>query len=138
MMRAGAWTQYDKSLVSYPEPKIQADTVDLDCTYVSHSLLVAHQKKFELDNKTNSITGIGQKANDSLANIFDTTGHEDYESCPQDETSAMRNEYENEYEEEEEEKQKEGMEQDKQMKETQFIDEEEPAGDPADSRTQKS
>lgn len=71
--------------------------------------------------------GIGQKANDSLANIFDTTGHEDYESCPQDETSALEKEYVLENEEEEEwEEQNEGMKHDEQMEEdgeeAQFMD----------------
>ncbi|KAF5902714.1 DNA endonuclease RBBP8, partial [Clarias magur] len=123
-----ALSQYDASILPHPEPKIQTETVDFDCTYVSHSLLVAHQKKTELD-QTNSIPGIGQKANDSLANIFDTTGHEDYESCPQDETSALEEEYDLEDEEEEEcEKQKEGME------EAEFMDEEEkPMGDSPES-----
>lgn len=68
-------------------------------------------------------TGIGQKANDSLANIFDTTGHEDYESCPQDETTAFEKEYVLKNEEEQECKEhKEGMEQEEQMEETQFMD----------------
>ncbi|KAB5586579.1 hypothetical protein PHYPO_G00003340 [Pangasianodon hypophthalmus] len=126
-----ALSQYDTSILPQPEPKIQAETVDLDCTYVSHSLLVTHQKQTELD-QTNSITGIGQKANDSLANIFDTTGNEDYESCPQDEMSALEKE-------EECEKQKEDMKQDEQMEEAKFMDEEEkPNGDSAESAKNKS
>ncbi|TSL40940.1 Serine/threonine-protein kinase RIO3 [Bagarius yarrelli] len=127
-----ALSQYDTSKPPHPEPKIQTETVDLDCTYVSHSLLVAYKKKSDLD-QTNSLTGIGQKANDSLANIFDITGHEDYESCPQDETSAMGNKCVPKNKDEEGEEQEEGMEKDKHMEETEFIDEEEPAGDPADS-----
>lgn len=72
-------------------------------------------------------TGIGQKANDSLANIFDTTGHEDYESCPQDETSALEKENVPENEEEEEcQEQYEDINQDEQMEEdgeeAQFMD----------------
>ncbi|KAK3551811.1 hypothetical protein QTP70_027235 [Hemibagrus guttatus] len=132
-----ALSQYDTSVLPHPEPKIQAETVDLDCTYVNHSLLVAHRKESKLE-QTNIITGIGQKANDSLANIFDTTGHEDYESCPQDETSALEKEYVLENEEEEEcEEQYEEMKQDEQMEEdgeeAQFMDEEDPTGDPAQS-----
>ncbi|XP_060777387.1 DNA endonuclease RBBP8 isoform X2 [Neoarius graeffei] len=50
-----ALSQSDTNILSHPEPKIQAETVDLDCTYVSHSLLVAHQKQTDLD-QTNSIT----------------------------------------------------------------------------------
>ncbi|XP_053350809.1 DNA endonuclease RBBP8 [Clarias gariepinus] len=132
-----ALSQYDASILPHPEPKIQAETVDFDCTYVSHSLLVAHQKKTELD-QTNSIPGIGQKANDSLANIFDTTGHEDYESCPQDETSALEEEYDHE-DEEECEKQKEDMKQDEQMEEAEFMDEQEkPMGDSPESDKNRS
>ncbi|XP_027017899.2 DNA endonuclease RBBP8 isoform X3 [Tachysurus fulvidraco] len=130
-------SQYDTSILPHPQPKLQTETIDLDCTYVSHSLLVAHRKQTEL-NQTNGITGIGQKANDSLANIFDTTGHEDYESCPQDETSALEKEYVLENEEEEEwDEQNEGMKHDEQMEEdgeeAQFMDEEKPIGAPAES-----
>lgn len=136
-----ALSQYDTSILPHPEPKIQAETVDLDCTYVSHSLLVAHQKRTEL-KRTSSITGIGQKANDSLANIFDTTGHEDYESCPPDEMSAMENEYvlENENEEEEEcEKQEDGTKQDEHLEEAEVMDEEEnPIGGSAESAKDES
>lgn len=63
--------------------------------------------------------GIGQKANDSLANIFDNTWHEEYESCPQDEMSALE-----EYVEKEEEckEDTEGMQQDKPVEEAEFKD----------------
>lgn len=66
-----------------------------------------------------SLLGIGQKANDSLANIFDNTWHEEYESCPQDEMSALE-----EYVEKQEEckKDTEGMQQDEQVEEAEFKD----------------
>ncbi|KAF4087618.1 hypothetical protein AMELA_G00072740 [Ameiurus melas] len=134
-----ALSQYDTSILPHPEPKIQAETVDLDCTYVSHSLLVAHQKRTEL-KQTSGITGIGQKANDSLANIFDTTGHGDYESCPPDDMSTMEKEYVLENEEEEEcEKQEDGTIQDERMEEVELMDEEEnPIGGSAESAKNES
>ncbi|XP_060777385.1 DNA endonuclease RBBP8 isoform X1 [Neoarius graeffei] len=132
-----ALSQSDTNILSHPEPKIQAETVDLDCTYVSHSLLVAHQKQTDLD-QTNSITGIGQKANDSLANVFDTTGHEDYESQPQNERSTLGKEQVLE-EEEESEKQKENMKQDEQVEEVKFMDEgEKPIGESTESAKNRS
>lgn len=67
------------------------------------------------------LIGIGQKANDSLANVFDTTGHEDYESQPQNERSTLGKEQVLE-EEEESEKQKENMKQDEQVEEVKFMD----------------
>ncbi|XP_058257030.1 DNA endonuclease RBBP8 isoform X2 [Hemibagrus wyckioides] len=130
-----ALSQYDTNVFPHPEPKIQTETVDMDCTYVSHSLLIAQRKERKLDQA--NITGIGQKANDSLANIFDTTGQEDYESCPQDETSALEKENVPENEEEECQEQYEDIKQDEQMEEdgeeAQFMDEEDPTGDPAQS-----
>uniref|UniRef100_A0A3B4DC46 DNA endonuclease RBBP8 n=1 Tax=Pygocentrus nattereri TaxID=42514 RepID=A0A3B4DC46_PYGNA len=96
-----ALSQYGIEISPHPEPRVQTATVDMDCTYVSHSMLVRSRKQTGMDS-TDSVTGIGQKANDSLANIFDTSGHGEYESCPQDEMSALEHDHVHEHEEEEE------------------------------------
>uniref|UniRef100_A0A8B9H854 DNA endonuclease RBBP8 n=1 Tax=Astyanax mexicanus TaxID=7994 RepID=A0A8B9H854_ASTMX len=96
-----ALSQYGADSSPHPEPKVQADTVDMDCTFVSHSMLMHSRKRSE------SIPGIGLKANDSLANIFDTTGEGEYESCPQDEMSELEHDCSHQDEEEEEEYQDE-------------------------------
>ncbi|XP_062848351.1 DNA endonuclease RBBP8 [Trichomycterus rosablanca] len=93
-------SQYVTDSPPQSEPRIQAATVDTDCTYVSHSLLLPFRKQTKVD-QTNSMTGICQKANDSLANIFDTTSAEDYESCPQDEMSALERNHDQESNEKE-------------------------------------
>uniref|UniRef100_A0A8C4S1Z7 DNA endonuclease RBBP8 n=1 Tax=Erpetoichthys calabaricus TaxID=27687 RepID=A0A8C4S1Z7_ERPCA len=64
------------------------ETVDMDCTYVSESMLM---KGTNQQNKEN-ISDIGEKANDSLGDIFDQTIYGEYESCPQDRTSSMDSE----------------------------------------------
>ncbi|TRY91381.1 hypothetical protein DNTS_013513 [Danionella cerebrum] len=73
--------QYDTERSPQLEAR-ECETLDTDCTFVSHSLLLRGQKRKE----RTQITGIGQKANDSLADIFDKTGYGDYESCPQEES----------------------------------------------------
>ncbi|XP_067234442.1 DNA endonuclease RBBP8 isoform X1 [Chanodichthys erythropterus] len=78
--------QYDTECSPQPEARFRADleTMDTDCTFVSHSLLLRGQTR----TGQSQTTGIGQKANDSLADIFDKTGYGEYESCPQDESSV--------------------------------------------------
>ncbi|XP_035386312.1 DNA endonuclease RBBP8 isoform X1 [Electrophorus electricus] len=118
-----ALSQYGTDNPTYPEPKAQPpETVDMDCTYVSHSLLIRSRKQTGLDN---SATGIGLKANDSLANIFDTTGEGEYESCPQDDVSAQEQEhvYENEPEEEGEEEEQEQEQDEEHTEEAGFMEE---------------
>ncbi|NP_001012518.1 DNA endonuclease RBBP8 [Danio rerio] len=91
--------QYDTE--SSPQPEHQArtdlETLDTDCTFVSHSLLLRGQKT----TGQSQTTGIGQKANDSLADIFDKTGYGEYESCPQDDSIDLKQD--SVYEEEREE-----------------------------------
>ncbi|XP_029003307.1 DNA endonuclease RBBP8 [Betta splendens] len=53
------------------------ELVDTDCTWVSHSLL---QRQGENSQDRRSVTGLGQKANDSLDMMFDATAHEEYKS----------------------------------------------------------
>ncbi|XP_076826374.1 DNA endonuclease RBBP8 isoform X2 [Brachyhypopomus gauderio] len=108
-----ALSQYGASSPPHSEPKVQpAGTVDMDYTFVSHSLLLRSRRQAGLD-KLNSTTGIGLKANDSLANIFDTTGDGEYESCPQEQV------HENKPEEEEEQE----PEQDEQMEDAGLMEE---------------
>ncbi|XP_039540452.1 DNA endonuclease RBBP8 isoform X2 [Pimephales promelas] len=80
--------QYDTESSLQPEARFRTDmeTVDTDCTFVSHSLLMRGQKR----TGRSQTTGIGQRANDSLADIFDKTGFGEYESCPQDESSVPK------------------------------------------------
>ncbi|KAL1006958.1 hypothetical protein UPYG_G00079680 [Umbra pygmaea] len=65
------------------EHHCETEAVDTDCTFVSHSLLL------QVSKGTDSVKGIGQKANDSMAEIFDTTGYGEYESCPQHDGSYL-------------------------------------------------
>ncbi|XP_077101437.1 DNA endonuclease RBBP8 [Siphateles boraxobius] len=80
--------QYDTESSLQPEARFRTDleTMDTDCTFVSHSLLLRGQKR----TGQSQTTGIGQRANDSLADIFDKTGFGEYESCPQDESSVPK------------------------------------------------
>ncbi|KTG32809.1 hypothetical protein cypCar_00018919, partial [Cyprinus carpio] len=93
--------QYDTESSPHPEARADIETVDTDCTFVSHSLLLRGQKRMG----QSQTTGIGQKANDSLADIFDKTGYGEYESCPQEESLDPKRDgtYEEEREEDDEE-----------------------------------
>lgn len=74
--------QYDTESSLHPEARADKETLDTDCTFVSHSLLLRGQKT----TGQSQTTGIGRKANDSLADIFDKTGYGEYESCPQEQS----------------------------------------------------
>ncbi|XP_036420603.1 DNA endonuclease RBBP8 [Colossoma macropomum] len=136
-----ALSQYSTGISPHPEPRVQTETVDMDCTYVSHSMLARSRKQIGMD-PTDSVTGIGQKANDSLANIFDTTGHGEYESCPQDEMSALEHDHVHENEEEEEKQGDECEKEEEEMEEEGIMEGDfqapfpragdKPAGDAAD------
>ncbi|KAI1889400.1 hypothetical protein AGOR_G00179470 [Albula goreensis] len=78
-------------------------TMDMDCTFVSPSMLL---KGLRQNNHNAPSIGIGQKANDSLAEIFDRSVYGEYESCPQEEEEEEESDLEkdtqpNESEEEE-------------------------------------
>ncbi|XP_041103664.1 DNA endonuclease RBBP8-like [Polyodon spathula] len=62
--------------------KPDGETVDMDCTFVNDSMLLNMRKQ----KAENTFLGVGQKANDSLAEIFDQTAYGEYESCPQDDS----------------------------------------------------
>ncbi|CAJ1081893.1 DNA endonuclease RBBP8 isoform X4 [Xyrichtys novacula] len=55
------------------EEECQGELVDTDSTWVSHSVL---QRR----GQTDSVSGLGEKANDSLDMMFDTTAYGDYKS----------------------------------------------------------
>ncbi|XP_031615405.1 DNA endonuclease RBBP8 isoform X3 [Oreochromis aureus] len=55
------------------EQQHHVEMADTDCTWVSHSLL---QRQGEKDRD-----GLGEKANDSLDMMFDTTAYGEYKSC---------------------------------------------------------
>ncbi|XP_061778283.1 DNA endonuclease RBBP8 isoform X3 [Nerophis ophidion] len=75
---------------------------DSDCTWVSHSLLQGRRANDE--EEEHSVSGIGEKANDSLDRMFDATGHEEYISYISSQVAsqpceAMEQEEDNEEEE---------------------------------------
>ncbi|KAI5624130.1 DNA endonuclease RBBP8 [Silurus asotus] len=99
--------------VGYAGAVLVPETCDLDVTFIPKSdtkrhgrTLVPESCRLDLNSQQMSESddedeGIGQKANDSLAHIFDTTGHEEYESCPQSCPVVEENEEEEECEEQE-------------------------------------
>ncbi|KAL7373882.1 hypothetical protein ABVT39_016489 [Epinephelus coioides] len=60
------------------EEEGHGELVDTDCTWVSHSLLQGRAENAQ-DRKT-SVSGVGEKANDSLDLMFDTTAYGEYKS----------------------------------------------------------
>ncbi|XP_012696353.2 DNA endonuclease RBBP8 isoform X1 [Clupea harengus] len=74
---AAGLSQYSADSPPQTETIAEAETVDTDCTYLSHSMLIQARNRHDK-------SGIGLKANDSLAEIFDKTAYGEYESCPQD------------------------------------------------------
>ncbi|XP_023152675.3 DNA endonuclease RBBP8 isoform X2 [Amphiprion ocellaris] len=60
------------------EEQHHADLADTDCTWVSHSLLQARRDN-DKDGEDN-VPGLGEKANDSLDMMFDTTAYGEYKS----------------------------------------------------------
>ncbi|XP_066539475.1 DNA endonuclease RBBP8 isoform X2 [Hoplias malabaricus] len=107
-------SQFDTESSHHPEPRVHPQILDMDCTYVSHSMLVMNQKQTGMNMKdriTDTKTcKIRQEANDSLANIFDTTAYGEYESCPQSEMSALEPDHINENEDEEDQNKKQDEE----------------------------
>ncbi|MBN3310933.1 CTIP endonuclease, partial [Amia calva] len=59
----------------------EGETMDTDCTFISNSVLLKGSKPSRVSNTSYAL---GQKANDSLAEIFDRTAYGEYESCPLD------------------------------------------------------
>ncbi|XP_025891256.1 DNA endonuclease RBBP8 [Nothoprocta perdicaria] len=68
------------------QTRTAGEGVDMDYTYVSESVLL--KTKNQEQNREGS-PGAGKKMNDTLAEMFDRTSHEEYESClAEDDLSA--------------------------------------------------
>ncbi|XP_073344685.1 DNA endonuclease RBBP8 isoform X2 [Pagrus major] len=60
------------------EQLCHGELVDTDCTWVSHSLLQGWGENAR--DRRDSVSGLGEKANDSLDMMFDTTAYGEYKS----------------------------------------------------------
>ncbi|XP_056155743.1 DNA endonuclease RBBP8 [Lampris incognitus] len=77
---AAALSLYDTQSCTSDEERAQSEEhMDTDCTFVSHTLLQRQAAKSR--NEENSMSGLGQKATDSLDKMFDTTAYGEYMSC---------------------------------------------------------
>ncbi|KAL4635467.1 DNA endonuclease RBBP8 [Arapaima gigas] len=66
-------------------PGCEGETVDSDCTFVSHSMLLKSPKH----NSDSTCLGLEEKPRDSFTEMFDRTAYGEYESCPQEEVPEM-------------------------------------------------
>ncbi|XP_054621317.1 DNA endonuclease RBBP8 isoform X5 [Dunckerocampus dactyliophorus] len=83
------------------EHEEHGEPLDSDCTWVSHSLL---QGRRESDpDEEHGVSGIGEKANDSLDGMFDTTAHEEYVSYNRSQVASEDVKEEEQQEDEEQE-----------------------------------
>ncbi|XP_010637014.1 DNA endonuclease RBBP8 isoform X2 [Fukomys damarensis] len=73
------------------QSKLGGETVDMDCTLVSESLLLKMKKQGQKGEKSPNRE---RKMNDSLEDLFDRTIHEEYESCLADSFPQVVNELE--------------------------------------------
>ncbi|XP_061661806.1 DNA endonuclease RBBP8 isoform X2 [Syngnathoides biaculeatus] len=96
-----ALSMYDIEEDAHEEQPFE-ELLDTDCTMISHSLL---QGRVEEDQHEHGVSGIGDKANDSLDRMFDATAHEEYISynCTQVGNRPCMEEEEEEEEEEDDE-----------------------------------
>eukprot|EP00062_Callorhinchus_milii_P016169 gi/632967188/ref/XP_007899837.1/ PREDICTED: DNA endonuclease RBBP8 isoform X1 [Callorhinchus milii] len=76
-----------------PIEQHEIDTPDMDCTYVSQSMLLKSKRK-RLDK---SSCGDRSEQDETLAEIFDRTAYGEYESCPQEKSPPKV--YDSEFEE---------------------------------------
>ncbi|XP_008566623.1 PREDICTED: DNA endonuclease RBBP8 isoform X1 [Galeopterus variegatus] len=67
------------------------ETVDMDCTMVSETVLLKMKKQEQKGDKSSNGE---RKVNDSLEDLFDRTTHEEYESCLADSFSQVADEEE--------------------------------------------
>ncbi|XP_037312421.2 DNA endonuclease RBBP8 [Pungitius pungitius] len=61
------------------EEECHGELLDSDRTWVSHSLLPCRGEAAR--DQRDGVSGLGEKANDSLDMMFDTTAHGEYQSC---------------------------------------------------------
>ncbi|KAM6148663.1 DNA endonuclease RBBP8 isoform 2-T2 [Erethizon dorsatum] len=71
------------------QSRLGGETVDMDCTLVSESLLLKMKKQEQKGEKSPN-----RKMNDTLEDMFDRTTHEEYESCLADSFPQVVNELE--------------------------------------------
>ncbi|XP_053198328.1 DNA endonuclease RBBP8 [Scomber japonicus] len=93
------------------EPHTHGELADTDCTWVSHSLL----QRRTGNSQDRGDGGLGEKANDSLDQMFDTTAYGEYKSFINSHTqnqSRDHHHHDDEEEEEEEEEEKEEEDED--------------------------
>ncbi|NP_001127889.1 DNA endonuclease RBBP8 [Rattus norvegicus] len=70
--------------------RLGGETVDMDCTLVSETMLLKMKKQEQREKSPNGDI----KMNDSLEDMFDRTTHEEYESCLADNFSQVPDEEE--------------------------------------------
>ncbi|XP_075994294.1 DNA endonuclease RBBP8 [Genypterus blacodes] len=87
------------------EEEHSGESVDPDCTMISHSLLQRRGEKSQ--NRGANVSGLGEKANDSLDQMFDTTAYGEYKSFNSPHGGHSQACSDEEEEEEEEEKEEE-------------------------------
>ncbi|XP_063651628.1 DNA endonuclease RBBP8 isoform X12 [Pan troglodytes] len=73
------------------QSKLGGETVDMDCTLVSETVLLKMKKQEQKGEKSSNEE---RKMNDSLEDMFDRTTHEEYESCLADSFSQAADEKE--------------------------------------------
>ncbi|XP_011843487.1 PREDICTED: DNA endonuclease RBBP8 [Mandrillus leucophaeus] len=73
------------------QSKLGGETVDMDCTLVSETVLLKMKKQ---EQKREKSSNEERKMNDSLEDMFDQTTHEEYESCLADSFSQAADEEE--------------------------------------------
>ncbi|XP_047382424.1 DNA endonuclease RBBP8 isoform X2 [Sciurus carolinensis] len=72
------------------QSRLGGETVDMDCTLVSETVLLKMKKQEQKEKSPNG----EKKMNDSLEDMFDRTAHEEYESCLADNFPPMADEEE--------------------------------------------
>ncbi|KAM4606652.1 DNA endonuclease RBBP8 isoform 2-T2 [Polymixia lowei] len=82
-------------------PHSQEETVDADCTFISRSVL--QRQGLDDQDSGSGVSGLCQKANDSLDRMFDTTAYGEYKSyngSHLEQTQPCRDDHHDELEEE--------------------------------------
>uniref|UniRef100_A0A2K6ALE3 DNA endonuclease RBBP8 n=1 Tax=Mandrillus leucophaeus TaxID=9568 RepID=A0A2K6ALE3_MANLE len=83
--------QESETILDGSQSKLGGETVDMDCTLVSETVLLKMKKQ---EQKREKSSNEERKMNDSLEDMFDQTTHEEYESCLADSFSQAADEEE--------------------------------------------
>uniref|UniRef100_A0A2K6ALK6 DNA endonuclease RBBP8 n=1 Tax=Mandrillus leucophaeus TaxID=9568 RepID=A0A2K6ALK6_MANLE len=93
--------QESETILDGSQSKLGGETVDMDCTLVSETVLLKMKKQEQKREKSSSkifpmlfYIDEERKMNDSLEDMFDQTTHEEYESCLADSFSQAADEEE--------------------------------------------